>query len=190
MNNYNQPPYEQTTYPPQGPGPYPNGPSYSPPPPQYPQEYNNSAPYPPQPQQEYPPMGENASYYNTGAPDQRHSHSPQPPQDEDEKGLGSTVIGGAAGGYLGHQMGGKMSTLGGAALGALGLNALNHKLHKPEQSQVNAVPMAGMPMGGMPMGGMPGNMAMPMGGMVQPVIVPMSKCKARRMRRHQRLGFC
>ncbi|KAI9039338.1 uncharacterized protein KD926_009481 [Aspergillus affinis] len=66
-----------------------------------------------------------------------------------EKGLGSTVIGGAAGGYVAHQMGGgKLATTGGAVLGAVGINMVNHKLNKPnpppqQVTYVQAAPAPG-----------------------------------------------
>ncbi|KAK1147371.1 hypothetical protein N8T08_001452 [Aspergillus melleus] len=72
----------------------------------------------------YPPVGESASYYDGSSFSQQQSHG-----QEGEKGLGSTVIGGAAGGYVAHQMGGgKLAIAGGAVLGAVGMNMVNHKL--------------------------------------------------------------
>ena len=68
--------------------------------------------------------GANASYYN-GAP----MNGPGAEGAEDEKGLGSTVVGGAAGGYAGHKMGGgKLGAAAGAALGAIGLNMATHAM--------------------------------------------------------------
>lgn len=67
--------------------------------------------------------GENASYYS-GAPLNEPGEGP-----DGEKGLGSTVVGGAAGGYAAHQMGGgKTGTVAGAALGAVGMNMATHAL--------------------------------------------------------------
>ncbi|KAJ5675641.1 hypothetical protein N7462_008538 [Penicillium macrosclerotiorum] len=69
--------------------------------------------------QQPPLYGENASYYHDALPSDQ-----LPPGAEDpngEKGIGSTVVGGAAGGYAAHQMsgGGKLATVGGALLGAV-----------------------------------------------------------------------
>ncbi|KAJ5348705.1 uncharacterized protein N7506_001958 [Penicillium brevicompactum] len=76
----------------------------------------NSSPYQ---QQQY---GANAYYYNPES--QPADFQPS----EDERGLGSTVTGGAAGGYAAHQMGGgKLATAGGALLGAVGMNMATHK---------------------------------------------------------------
>lgn len=45
---------------------------------------------------------------------------------EGERGLGSTLLGGTAGGFLGHKMaGGALGTVGGAVVGAVGANAAN-----------------------------------------------------------------
>ena len=45
---------------------------------------------------------------------------------EGEKGLGSTLLGGTAGGFLGSKMGGGlMNTAGGALAGAVGMNVAN-----------------------------------------------------------------
>lgn len=77
------------------------------------------------PQPQYHQSGENASYYY-GVP---VSNQKEFEDQGGEKGLGSTVIGGVAGGYAGHKMhGGKLATAGGAALGAIGVNYANHKL--------------------------------------------------------------
>ncbi|KAJ5180104.1 hypothetical protein N7492_003314 [Penicillium capsulatum] len=86
-------------------------PSY-PPYEQYPTEtnqYQNQAP------------GANADYYNGSSMSESGT--------DDEKGLGSTIVGGAAGGYAAHHFGGgKMGTLAGAALGAAGMNAATHAM--------------------------------------------------------------
>lgn len=76
------------------------------------------------PQQQYQPNGENASYYNG----EKLSDPNDPNGPEGQKGLGSTVVGGAAGGYMGHKMGGGWGTAAGAALGAVGMNVVSHKM--------------------------------------------------------------
>lgn len=91
-----------------------------------PQDRGHS-PYPPHHQPYHP--GESASYYGSApAPHQQgYHHGPGGP--EGEKGLGSTVLGGAAGGYAGHKMGGgMMGTAGGAVLGAVGMNMASHEM--------------------------------------------------------------
>lgn len=76
------------------------------------------------PQSQYPQQGANASYYNGEPyPGQNNINAP-----EGEKGLGSTVVGGAAGGYMGHKMGGGWGTAAGTALGAVGMNMVSHRL--------------------------------------------------------------
>ncbi|KAJ5999912.1 hypothetical protein N7481_000321 [Penicillium waksmanii] len=79
-------------------------------------------------QQPYAPVGENASYYGTAPLDQyRNPIGPAGPQNE--KGLGSTVVGGAAGGYAGHKVGGGfLGSTAGAVLGAIGMNAATHQV--------------------------------------------------------------
>lgn len=47
---------------------------------------------------------------------------------ESDRGIGSTLVGGIGGAYVGHQMGGGMATAGGAVFGALGANAVSHSL--------------------------------------------------------------
>ncbi|KAJ5614865.1 hypothetical protein N7528_008519 [Penicillium herquei] len=113
-------PNQQGQYPPQyntQPGGYPNAPNYG-----YPQQ--NA------PRQSYQPHGESASYYQTGAPPQQQpGYAPGPGGPEGEKGLGSTLVGGAAGGFAGHQMGGGfLGTAGGAILGAVGMNLATHEV--------------------------------------------------------------
>jgi hypothetical protein len=91
----------------------------------YDQRYYEAAANIPQshaaPQSNFAPEGANASYYN-GEP------ISDPKDPNGEKGLGSTVVGGAAGGYMGHKMGGGWSTAAGAAAGAIGMNVLSHKM--------------------------------------------------------------
>jgi hypothetical protein len=51
-----------------------------------------------------------------------------------EKGLGATLIGGASGGFLGHKAGGGMlGTVLGSVIGAIGANAVEHKVKKHEE---------------------------------------------------------
>jgi hypothetical protein len=48
---------------------------------------------------------------------------------EGERGLGSTLLGGAAGGFMGKKLGGGiLGTAGGAVLGAVGMNMATNKL--------------------------------------------------------------
>lgn len=72
----------------------------------------------------YRPEGANTSYYDGEPLSDSNGHNVP----EGEKGLGSTVVGGAAGGYMGHKMGGGWSTAAGAALGAVGANVISHKM--------------------------------------------------------------
>ncbi|KAJ5710485.1 hypothetical protein N7488_004641 [Penicillium malachiteum] len=65
---------------------------------------------------------------------ERDSGSERHPEDS-ERRLGSTLIGGAGGAYVGHQMGGGMATAGGAIIGALGANAVSHGLESHHQHQ-------------------------------------------------------
>ena len=74
------------------------------------------------------PVGANASYYGT-APHDQYGNPAQPINPEDDKGLGSTVVGGAAGGFAGHRLGGGfLGSAAGALLGAVGLNAATNQL--------------------------------------------------------------
>ncbi|CAI7567877.1 unnamed protein product [Penicillium bialowiezense] len=85
---------------------------------------SNSLPYD---QQQY---GANVSYYNP------ESHNSGLKPSEEERRLGSTVTGGAAGGFVAHQMGGgKLATAGGALLEAVGMNMATHKYKKHQQQQ-------------------------------------------------------
>ncbi|KAJ5343658.1 uncharacterized protein N7506_003482 [Penicillium brevicompactum] len=73
----------------------------------------------PYPQQQNMPLGENASYYGTLVLAVQKT----------TKGLGSTVVGGAAGGYAGHKLGGGLlGSAAGAVLGAIGMNAATHQV--------------------------------------------------------------
>ncbi|KAJ6031005.1 hypothetical protein N7540_001737 [Penicillium herquei] len=104
-------------------GGYPNAPNYGYPPQQ-------SGPQQSGPQQPYQSRGESASYYQTGAPPQQQpGYAPGPGGAEGDRGLGSTLVGGAAGGFAGHQMGGGfLGTAGGAILGAVGMNMATHEV--------------------------------------------------------------
>lgn len=74
-------------------------------------------------QSQYQQQGANASYYNGEPYPGQNDNAP-----DGEKGLGSTVVGGAAGGYMGHKMGGGWGTAAGAALGAVGMNMVSHRM--------------------------------------------------------------
>ncbi|KAJ6035877.1 hypothetical protein N7540_000156 [Penicillium herquei] len=78
------------------------------------------------------PVGENASYYGSEIPPAYNTGNPE----DAERGLGSTLIGGAGGAYVGHHMGGGgIATAGGAIIGALGANAVSHGLENHHQQQ-------------------------------------------------------
>ncbi|KAI1404985.1 hypothetical protein F4819DRAFT_48544 [Hypoxylon fuscum] len=143
-------------YPPQqtyatGASPYPSQPQYaqSPAPPQS----NHLAPYPSQPQYSRPgsahsdagypppyPDGDQRPGSAVGAPSHARPHSADPYSgdrgqhaqregEEGEKGLGATLIGGGAGGFLGHKLGkGKLGTVLGSAVGAVAANMIEHRL--------------------------------------------------------------
>ncbi|KAJ5907624.1 hypothetical protein N7495_000306 [Penicillium taxi] len=81
-------------------------------------------------QQQQQQYGENASYYQHNIPAGDEEASQIPEQTVGDRGLGSTISGGAAGGYTAHQMGGgKLATAGGALLGAVGMNMVSNKLY-------------------------------------------------------------
>ncbi|KAI9371229.1 hypothetical protein BJX61DRAFT_512229 [Aspergillus egyptiacus] len=95
---------------------------------------------------QYHPTGENASYYNPEpSANPTSTHAPEGEGEEREKGLGSTVVGGAAGGYMGHKMGGGWSTAAGAAIGAVGMNVVSHMMKKPEPAPLQQVPVQQVP---------------------------------------------
>ena len=74
-------------------------------------------------------MGENASYYGTAPAYDQHGRPVGTVDPEAEKGLGSTLVGGAAGGYAGHRLGGGfLGSTAGALLGAVGMNAATHQM--------------------------------------------------------------
>ncbi|KAJ5576054.1 hypothetical protein N7535_002980 [Penicillium sp. DV-2018c] len=101
-------------------GPPQGGPGYD-----YGQPQNRDhSPYPPEKKQ----GGESSSYYGT-APQPYQQGPPGAVGPEGERGLGSTLLGGAAGGFVGNKMGhGFLGTAGGAVLGAVGANMASHKL--------------------------------------------------------------
>lgn len=78
----------------------------------------------------YGPLDNYAPSGSNGNPPLRGyspSNNYDPNDPEGERGLGSTIIGGAAGGYAGHKLGnGKLATAGGAVLGAVGANMASH----------------------------------------------------------------
>lgn len=82
---------------------------------------DQGSPYPPQ-QQHY--QGESVSFYGAqpGGPPPQQGHSPVPGKPEGEKGLGSSLLGAAGGGLVGHKIGGGLlGTAGGALAGAAGM---------------------------------------------------------------------
>ncbi|KAJ5088896.1 hypothetical protein N7456_012512 [Penicillium angulare] len=125
----------QNNYPQYGSGPSPN--NQQPYPPPYNQHGGQQAGaanygYPPQgaSQQQYQNPGEASSYYGTGAPPSAQAgYGPGPAGPEGDRGLGSTLAGGAVGGFAGHKMGGGfLGTAGGAVLGAVGMNMATHEM--------------------------------------------------------------
>lgn len=92
------------------------------------QRFQNGAPMPHHPQYQYQAVGENASYYND-TQSQYSQNNATTGEPNDERGFGSTVIGGLAGGYVANQMGaGPMGTTGGAIVGATGMNMATNML--------------------------------------------------------------
>ncbi|KAF3395374.1 hypothetical protein DPV78_009329 [Talaromyces pinophilus] len=92
------------------------------------QRSQNGALMPYHPQYQYQAVGENASYYNEARPQYYHNN-PASGEQNGERGLGSTVLGGLAGGYVANQMGaGPMGTAGGAILGATGMHMATNML--------------------------------------------------------------
>ncbi|KAJ5649988.1 uncharacterized protein N7484_003711 [Penicillium longicatenatum] len=80
-------------------------------------------------------VGENALYYGAAAPSSTQQEHPGP-ESECERGLGSTLVGGAGGAYIGYQMSGGMATAGAALIGALGANAVTQAFpYQPEGYQ-------------------------------------------------------
>ncbi|KAE8372185.1 hypothetical protein BDV26DRAFT_274639 [Aspergillus bertholletiae] len=126
---YNQQPHAQYTsygqqqnYPP----PYSAGPQQG----GYPGEYGHeTGSYMNQPQEgrhsPYPPQqqfhqGESASYYDASSQVGYPGQAPGPAGQEGEKGLGSSILGAAGGGIVGHKLGGGfLGTAGGALIGAI-----------------------------------------------------------------------
>ncbi|POS79160.1 hypothetical protein DHEL01_v202435 [Diaporthe helianthi] len=90
----------------------------------HPSQYQQHSQYAAPQQQQYAP-GPASSY------DNRQTGQPQ----DGEKGLMATVIGGGAGGAIGHKMshGSKFKTLLGGAAGAAVANAIEHKIKGKKQ---------------------------------------------------------
>jgi len=149
QHNYNAPPPGQNPYntsaptygAPQQQAPY-GSQGYPPPQQQPPYGQSQSQQYPPQ----QAPYGSAPQPYG----DNRSGNAPYPPQGQPqygqgpegapgpngERGLGATLIGGGAGGFVGHEMGGGViGTVLGSVVGAIGANALEHqhKKHKEEK---------------------------------------------------------
>ncbi|KAJ5736377.1 uncharacterized protein N7483_001502 [Penicillium malachiteum] len=84
----------------------------------------------------------------------RHPPAYNQPQGQgDERGLGSTLIGGAGGAYVGHQMGGgALATAGGAVIGAIGANAVTHGVTHPRDILLKDIPSRVTPPQGYPQG--------------------------------------
>jgi len=75
------------------------------------------------------PVGENASYYGTVPSYDQYGRIAGTTGPEDEKGLGSTLVGGAVGGYAGNKLGGGfLGSAAGALIGAVGMNAATHQM--------------------------------------------------------------
>ncbi|KAI9831802.1 MAG: hypothetical protein M1819_004699 [Sarea resinae] len=82
------------------------------------------------PPQQQPPYGQD---YRGGEYGALPTGAPGPDGKEGERGLGATLVGSAAGGFLGHEVGGgALGTLGGIIAGAVGANALEHRHDKYE----------------------------------------------------------
>ncbi|KAI0880559.1 uncharacterized protein GGS22DRAFT_174694 [Annulohypoxylon maeteangense] len=136
--------------------PYPSQPTYA----QSPQSQNYLAPYSQQSQYARPGSAHSDAGYpppsyaaNDGTPQARpHSADPystaQTPYDNNpnrapgqegedgERGLGATLIGGGAGGFLGHKLGkGKLGTMLGSAVGAVAANMIEHKFERKNSNQ-------------------------------------------------------
>ncbi|KAB8337283.1 hypothetical protein FH972_021584 [Carpinus fangiana] len=133
--------YNQQGYPPQHQqGGYPPQQGYGGgyPPQQDQHGYNqHGGGYPPQGQQQHGGYGGQQHPQHGGAPPyQQQQHGGPPGQQygqqgqvgpEGERGLGASLLGGAAGGFAGHKMGGGgLGTIGGMVAGAIGANVLEH----------------------------------------------------------------
>ncbi|KAI0015013.1 hypothetical protein F4780DRAFT_784558 [Xylariomycetidae sp. FL0641] len=158
------PSHSPLPYPPQQPGygvapsPYPSQPTYAHSP--APAQSNNYlTPYPQQPQYARPgsahsdagrippPYPDDRDYERDDKPlprprsadpyssRRRNSLDDEERGEDGERGLGATLIGGGAGGVLGHKMGkGKLGTLLGSAVGAVAANIIEHKLEERRNS--------------------------------------------------------
>ncbi|KAJ9619213.1 hypothetical protein H2203_008542 [Taxawa tesnikishii (nom. ined.)] len=137
QHHYQSDQYQQTPYP-QSNDPYQQNPHYdthSPVP-----SYNN------QQHQGYAPPPLSAGYdqpgYSQGAPSYSDHHQKNDYRDqgpggaEGERGLGATLIGGAGGAFLGHELGGgALGTIGGLIAGAIGANALENRHEKKKKEK-------------------------------------------------------
>ncbi|EME81672.1 uncharacterized protein MYCFIDRAFT_197006 [Pseudocercospora fijiensis CIRAD86] len=140
---YDHPQYQSPPYPDHFPGeaPPPRQTYYSPPPQQ--QYISYTYPHTSQQKQDPEPAWDPKRIYaeygagpkseNKGLGDfssnQHHQGGLQQSHvgQQDERGIGATVLGGAGGAFLGHEMGhGKLATLSGLAIGAIAANAFEH----------------------------------------------------------------
>ncbi|KAF1992219.1 hypothetical protein K402DRAFT_1293 [Aulographum hederae CBS 113979] len=135
-------PPQQGQYPPPSHDQYGQGQGYqSPPPPQigYGQppyeEQRGHSPYPPPvPYGQHPSPGPHGEPQGYPTHDQQYNGPPGGAA-EGDRGLGATLLGGAAGGFAGHKMGGgTLATLGSAVVGAWGANKLEDKHEKKRRS--------------------------------------------------------
>ncbi|KAF2962668.1 hypothetical protein GQX73_g10903 [Xylaria multiplex] len=92
--------------------------------------YQNQSPYPQQRQSHGAslPYQQQQPQYVQHPSDQSHAGS-DPNAADGERGIGSTLIGGGTGSYVGHKLGkGTMGTLLGGAVGAAAANFISHKV--------------------------------------------------------------
>lgn len=123
--NYSQPPYGQN----QQLAPYNNN--------------NNNAYSPYTAQDSYNTYSDHsrAGSYGGSSIHQNRSHSPAVPGSDTrlgggERGLGATLIGGAGGAFIGHELGGgALGTIGGIVAGAIGANMLEHRHQEKKWEQ-------------------------------------------------------
>lgn len=111
---------------------------------QSPHSYGQSSTYEPrtgnhpQEYQSQPPYGDNRGHHspyphhdgnNQNYEPHHSSGGPQGPGEQDERGLGATLVGGASGGFIAHKAGGGLvGSVLGSVVGAVGANILEHKL--------------------------------------------------------------
>lgn len=92
-------------------------------------ENRGHSPYPPEHQYGAPPAP-GAGYGEQQPGQYGQPGAPGEPADG-ERGLGSTLLGGAGGAFVGHKLGGgPLGTIGGLVAGAIGANVLDHKHDK------------------------------------------------------------